>query len=464
MNQRDDTPGREHAERGRDFHGGGQGFEGTSDRAYEGQGASGRGRPPDQMQFPQGQYERDPHAQGPTRFTRDEREQERWHGGFERPPSYRSRQGAGRWPPQNEYGHGQSYGEDYERHYGARGPDRERSESDRYRPVTEEWQAARGYGEDRSGGYGSAEGGYGVESRNRGPGIDRYGRYGRYGRESGGSPQPDYGTGTHRNARPSWQQDPYGFSQGQRRDPYQYRRESPEDRARDRGPYPHERSSEKLFEREPFERREDVHYYGTGAPGWGGPGFGGGAYAYGYGPRYPTRAVESEYSDESAVGYGGSSGRGYGRAGGYSRPSGYGTRQYARGPKGYQRSDERLKEDISERLMEAYDIDSSEVTVDVKGAKVFLEGVVPSRHMKHVIEDMVDACPGVQDIENRIRVSSPNYQGSAAPSSGSSPQPSTPSGAAQASAGGSTSTGAEASPGGNAGAQTNSPMGSRTRQ
>jgi hypothetical protein len=77
---------------------------------------------------------------------------------------------------------------------------------------------------------------------------------------------------------------------------------------------------------------------------------------------------------------------------------------YPPGPKGYQRSDERLCEDISERLMQAEHIDSSDVSVEVKGAKVVLEGTVPSRHMKHAIEDLVDACPGVQDIDNRIRV------------------------------------------------------------
>jgi hypothetical protein len=79
-------------------------------------------------------------------------------------------------------------------------------------------------------------------------------------------------------------------------------------------------------------------------------------------------------------------------------------RRYPPGPKGYQRSDERLREVISERLMEARDIDSSEVTVAVSGAKVVLEGTVPERRMKHAIEDLADACPGVQDIENRIRV------------------------------------------------------------
>jgi len=35
---------------------------------------------------------------------------------------------------------------------------------------------------------------------------------------------------------------------------------------------------------------------------------------------------------------------------------------------------------------------------------VLLEGTVSSRHMKHHIEDMVDQCRGVEDIENRIRV------------------------------------------------------------
>jgi osmotically-inducible protein OsmY len=80
-------------------------------------------------------------------------------------------------------------------------------------------------------------------------------------------------------------------------------------------------------------------------------------------------------------------------------------RRYPPGPKGYQRSDERLREDISERLMLAHEIDSSEVTVEVTGARAVLDGTVPQRWMKHAIEDLVDACPGVQDIDNRIRIS-----------------------------------------------------------
>ncbi len=40
----------------------------------------------------------------------------------------------------------------------------------------------------------------------------------------------------------------------------------------------------------------------------------------------------------------------------------------------------------------------------VKDAKVTLEGSVPDRRMKHAIEDLADQCPGVQDVDNRIRV------------------------------------------------------------
>lgn len=91
---------------------------------------------------------------------------------------------------------------------------------------------------------------------------------------------------------------------------------------------------------------------------------------------------------------------GEGSSGGYWSAA----RRYPPGPQGYQRSDERLREDISERLMEADYVDTSDVTVQVSGAKVVLDGTVPERRMKHAIEDLVDACPGVLDIDNRIRV------------------------------------------------------------
>jgi len=65
------------------------------------------------------------------------------------------------------------------------------------------------------------------------------------------------------------------------------------------------------------------------------------------------------------------------------------------------------------------------VSIDVRGAKVVLDGTVPSRHMKHAIEDLVDACPGVQDIDNRVRVANQGMrqgQGSQSQSQGTHSQ------------------------------------------
>ncbi|HEY1282932.1 MAG TPA: BON domain-containing protein [Steroidobacteraceae bacterium] len=147
-----------------------------------------------------------------------------------------------------------------------------------------------------------------------------------------------------------------------------------------------------------FTRHDEPRYFGTGYYAEGTSAFGGG-----FGEeRWRGQPSSTGWLRESER-----SGRFFG--GGYDedrrgqRP-GLLRRIFGKGPKGYQRSDERLREDISERLMEAGDIDSSEVTVQVASGKVTLEGSVPDRYMKHAIEDMVDACPGVQDIDNRVRV------------------------------------------------------------
>ncbi|KVE09966.1 BON domain-containing protein [Burkholderia anthina] len=75
-----------------------------------------------------------------------------------------------------------------------------------------------------------------------------------------------------------------------------------------------------------------------------------------------------------------------------------------RGPKGYTRSDERIREDVCERLAHALEIDVSDVTVQVTDGRVELDGTVPVRWMKHGIEDLADGCLGVRDVENRVRV------------------------------------------------------------
>lgn len=151
----------------------------------------------------------------------------------------------------------------------------------------------------------------------------------------------------------------------------------------------------------PFSAGVPPRYLGTGFPGRGGPGFTGGYYGFGAGSLEPDWRARHRYPVGRSPGDEGGSGRDWRTESDWRSEQ---QRRYPPGPKGYQRSDERLREDISERLMEAHYIDSSDVTVEVSGAKVVLDGTVPERPMKHAIEDLVDACPGVQDIDNRIRV------------------------------------------------------------
>jgi len=179
-------------------------------------------------------------------------------------------------------------------------------------------------------------------------------------------------------------------------------------------------SGQQRFGEDVFGAPDQPSYFGTGSYGHGG-GFAGG---YGedrsrwsssnYGQyQGPERSGGGQHSPGSA--YGGSRG---GTHGDEQRP-GLLSRLFNRGPKGYQRSDERLKEDISERLMQAGHIDSSDVSITVASGAVTLEGTVPDRYMKHNIEDLVDACPGVQDIDNRIRVNRGYGSGSSTTSTAS---------------------------------------------
>ena len=85
---------------------------------------------------------------------------------------------------------------------------------------------------------------------------------------------------------------------------------------------------------------------------------------------------------------------------------------HGKGPKGYQRSDERIKELICERLHDDPQIDPSEVTINVQGGKVTLEGTVDSRQTKNAIEDVAEQF-GVQDVQNNLRVQRTSQAGEA---------------------------------------------------
>jgi len=74
-----------------------------------------------------------------------------------------------------------------------------------------------------------------------------------------------------------------------------------------------------------------------------------------------------------------------------------------RGPKGYQRSDERLLESICERLTEDPRIDASDIEVEIKDQTATLRGSVPDRRTKYEVEELVEAC-GAREIQNQLRV------------------------------------------------------------
>lgn len=74
-----------------------------------------------------------------------------------------------------------------------------------------------------------------------------------------------------------------------------------------------------------------------------------------------------------------------------------------KGPKGYVRSDERIREDICDRLSDDDEIDASEITVTVTKGEVRLEGSVADRYAKHRAEDIAESVSGVRDVSNHLR-------------------------------------------------------------
>jgi hypothetical protein len=79
-------------------------------------------------------------------------------------------------------------------------------------------------------------------------------------------------------------------------------------------------------------------------------------------------------------------------------------RFYGVGPREYQRSDERIREDVYDALTEHPDLDASDLHVQVASAEVTLSGTVPGREQKRMAEDAVDVVLGVREVRNEIRV------------------------------------------------------------
>jgi osmotically-inducible protein OsmY len=75
-----------------------------------------------------------------------------------------------------------------------------------------------------------------------------------------------------------------------------------------------------------------------------------------------------------------------------------------KGPKNCHRSEERVRDDIYNRLSDDDWLDASDIDVQVQGDEVILSGKVNSREDKRRAEDLVESISGVRHVENRIRV------------------------------------------------------------
>jgi hypothetical protein len=82
-----------------------------------------------------------------------------------------------------------------------------------------------------------------------------------------------------------------------------------------------------------------------------------------------------------------------------------------RGPEGYTRSSDAIREDVCERLTRHGGLDASGIRVTVDANEVILEGTVASRAAKRMAEDAAETVSGVRDVHNRLRLRSQGRDG-----------------------------------------------------
>jgi hypothetical protein len=74
------------------------------------------------------------------------------------------------------------------------------------------------------------------------------------------------------------------------------------------------------------------------------------------------------------------------------------------GPKSYTRPDDRIRDDVNDRLMDEPHLDASEIEVTVSNGEVTLSGHTRRREDKRLAEDLVDSVSGVRHLQNNLRV------------------------------------------------------------
>ncbi len=186
---------------------------------------------------------------------------------------------------------------------------------------------------------------------------------------------------------------------------------------------PHRSSAFREGERYGYSGRAD------GEPSFGSSGsygrsqgagsFGGGREDY-RGGREDYRGGREGYGGDTGAAWstGGDSGgeTSFGPRGNWGTGTGSGTRQsfWGRGPKDYRRSDERIREDVSDRLEQDHGVDASDVTVQVQNGEVTFTGTVTSRDQKRRAEDCAESVSGVREVINNLRLARSDGRGETA--------------------------------------------------
>jgi hypothetical protein len=169
----------------------------------------------------------------------------------------------------------------------------------------------------------------------------------------------------------------------------------------------------------PAGQRQGGQAGGYGAPSHG-QAYGQGRGEYG-GPPQGFRQDDQGYTGQTGTGYGHTVGGE--RHGGDDQPVEGGrswwekTKDFlsgderpashrGRGPKTYSRSDERIQDDVNDRLTDDPFLDATNVEVAVAQGEVTLTGTVSSRADKRRAEDLADNVSGVKHVQNNLRVES----------------------------------------------------------
>lgn len=152
-------------------------------------------------------------------------------------------------------------------------------------------------------------------------------------------------------------------------------------------------------------------YGGSDRHGYGSDQFGGESTGnHGYGSQ---RTGYGRYSEDSSY-QGHNGGSRYGRR--FGEHSG-------KGPKGYSRSDDQIKEEACQCLEQEGEVDASEINVSCQNGIITLEGTVQDREMKRSAEECLEDVYGLKDVMNKLEVedeSAKNSKGSSKNRSGSS--------------------------------------------